>query len=256
MELAPMKQHTLREFDQDLEMVRGHVLTMGGLVESQVELALRALIEGDGELGVEVNQRDYAVNSHEIKIDEECMQVLVRHQPVAVDLRLIIASFKIITDLERIGDEAAKIGRQATAIAADRDGFRGYGDVRHLGRYVREMLHDALNSFARTDAELALQVIDRDDDADREYETIIRQLSTYMMEDASTIGEAVSVMWAARSLERVGDHARNIAEHVVFLVGGHDIRHQDPEIMRQLLERQTKMRSAAPSSPAEGVDHS
>ncbi len=251
-----MKQHTLREFDQDLETVRGHVLTMGGLVESQVELALRALTQCDGELGVEVSQRDYAVNSHEIKIDEECMQVLVRHQPVAVDLRLVIASFKIISDLERIGDEAGKIGRQATAMAADRDTFRGYGDVRHLGRYVREMLHDALDSLARTDVELALQVIDRDDEADREYETIIRQLSTYMMEDSSTIGEAVSVMWVARSLERIGDHARNIAEHVVFFVGGHDVRHQDPEIMRQLLERQTQRRGAALSGNAEDGDFS
>ena len=249
-----MKQHTVREFDQDLEAVRGHVLAMGGLVESQVELAVRALIECDGELGVEVNQRDYAVNGHELRIDEECMQVLVRHQPVAVDLRLIIASFKIIADLERIGDEVAKIGRQATTMAAERDGFRGYGNVRHLGRYVREMLHDALDSFARTDTDLALRVIDSDDEADREYESVLRQLSTYMMEDASAIGEAISVMWAARSLERVGDHARNIAEHVLFLVGGHDVRRQDPEIMRQLVERQARLRDDTSSDSAAGVD--
>jgi phosphate transport system protein len=161
----------------------------------------------------------------EMSIDEECARILARRQPAAGDLRLVLAISKVNTDLERVGDEAGKIARQAIQLSEDGAASRGYVEVRHIGERVIDMLHRALDSFARLDAVQALEVAREDKFVDREYNSAIRELVTYMMEDSRQITRTLNVIWALRSLERIGDHARNIAEYVIYLVKGKDVRH-------------------------------
>jgi phosphate transport system protein len=222
-------QHISRQFNQELEELKTHLMAMGGLVEKQIQEAVAALLEGDSALARRVVENDRAVNDMQIKIDEECTQVLARRQPAASDLRLVLAVIRAASDLERIGDEASKIARNAGDLIEADNGTRGFVEVRMISEHVRRMVRDALTSFARFDTELALQLVHEDEEVDEEYRSAMRSLMTFMMEDARLISPILNLMWILRALERIGDHANNLAEYVVYLVKGLDIRHTDPE---------------------------
>ncbi len=228
---APIKQHISQQFDQELEDVRNEVMKMGGLVEKQVEDGLTALMNTDSELGMLVSASDVKVNAAEVAIDEHCVSILARRQPAAGDLRLIVAIIKTITDLERIGDEAEKLGRFAVQLSEKGARADEYVEVRHLGEHVKAMLRDALNCFARMDSHQALETIARDQAINQEFDAISRQLITHMMEDPRNIKNALRVSWCARALERIGDHSKNICEYVVYFVEGKDIRHTSSETL-------------------------
>ncbi len=222
-------QHISRQFNQELEALKTQLMTMGGLVEQQVQEAIQALIDSDGRLAEKVRHREPDVNAMQLKIDEECTRVLARRQPAASDLRLVLAVIRGTSDLERIGDEANKIARNALTLIESGNSVRGLVEVRHISEQVRRMLRDALTAFARFDTELALQVVRDDDTVDDEYGSAMRSLVTFMMEDSRAIGSVLNVMGILRALERVGDHADNLAEYVIYLVKGLDIRHRNPE---------------------------
>ena len=226
-------QHISQQFNAELEDIRNRVMGMGGLVEQQLSDAITALVEGNPTLGEQVITNDHIVNGLEVSIDEECIRVLARRQPTAGDLRLVVAVIKTITDLERIGDQAERVGRMSVRLADAEIKRSHYVELEHIGNHVRNMLHDALDAFARMDAEAALAVAHEDVKVDKEYESIMRQLMTFMMEDPRTISRVLDIMWAARALERVGDHAKNICEYVIYLVKGKDVRHIPLEQMEQ-----------------------
>lgn len=231
-----LEKHTSRQFDVDLEDVREQVLAMGGLVEQQITQAVRALVEGDSSLGDEIEHKDTRVNRMEVNIDEECTRILARRAPQAGDLRLVIAVVKTITDLERIGDEAEKIARMAAQLASFDRPKSVFRHIESLSQDVREMLRDALDAFARLDSQAALQVSFADADVDREYEGILRQGITFMMEDPRDIRHVFDTLWAVKALERIGDHATNIGEYVVYFVEGKDVRHLGPDEVEQELK--------------------
>ncbi len=239
METADLSHHISRRFNEDLEKVRNQVLSMGGFVEEQLSRAVSALVEGDSELGQSVAHDDYKVNRMEVSIDEECSRILATRAPAAGDLRLIVAIIKAITDLERMGDECEKIGFIASRLAAQERPVDKYREVKHLGRVVQTMVHDALDAFARMDPKAALEVARKDRLVDEEYEAIQRQSITFMMEDPRSIRRAIDVMWVVRSLERIGDHAKNICEYVIYMVHGKDVRHiRIEDVESQLHEQQ------------------
>jgi phosphate transport system protein len=231
--------HISRQYNEELEDIRTRVLQMGGLVEKHTEQALVALLQGDAELGETISTNDYLVNKMEVGIDEECSQIIARRQPTASDLRLVMAVIKTITDLERIGDEADKIARMAVRLAGEERLKNNYIEIQYLGNHVKGMVHDALDAFARLDTDAALRVAREDRQVDMEYEGVMRQMITYMMEDPRTITRVLNVIWAARALERIGDHARNICEYVIYLVKGKDIRH----ISLDQVERELRLES-------------
>ena len=222
-------RHISRKYDEALEDVRTSVLEMGGLVEEQITSALAALAEFDSEIGERVVRDDYKINRLEVQIDEECTRIIALHQPAASDLRLVIAIIKTITDLERMGDEAEKIGRTAVRLGGNAPRRMRYAGVRNLGRHVQQMVHQALDAFARLDVEAAVDIAREDKTVDLEYAACMRELVTYMMEDPRRISEVLDMIWCARALERIADHAKNIGEYIVFLVKGKDIRHTSLE---------------------------
>jgi len=220
-----ISHHISQQFNDELEAIRHKVLAMGGLVEEQIENATMALVSGDVEQAEGVISRDYQVNAFEVAIDEESIQVLARRQPAAGDLRLIVAVIKTITDLERMGDQAEKVARMAVHLADMERPKNQYSELEHLGDQVRKMLRGALDAFARMDAEAAANVAQEDLKVDAEYDAIMRQMITFMMEDPRNVRRTLDTMWSARALERIGDHARNICEYVIYLVKGKDVRH-------------------------------
>jgi len=225
METSDLSHHIHSRYNADLEGVRTAVLQMGGLVEQQLQNGVRAVVNGDSRLGEEVAQLDHKVNAMEVAIDDDCSRILATRAPTASDLRLIVAVIKTITDLERIGDETEKLGHTAARLASiDRAADR-YRELKHIGGLVSEMVRGALDAFARLDTEAALQVARKDRLVDEEYEAIQRQCITFMMEDPRTIRRALDVLWVTRALERIGDHAKNICEYVIYMVLGKDIRH-------------------------------
>jgi len=237
METKDFSHHISRRYNDDLEQLRARVLAMGGVVEDLLSKAINALTEGDSSLAESVGVEELKVNSMEMAIDEECSRILATRAPAAGDLRLIIAIIKTITDLERIGDEGEKIGNIAMRLAAMERPESKYREIKHMGRLVSGMVHEALDAFARMDAQAAIRVARRDRLVDEEYEAIQRQSITFMMEDARSIRRALDVMWVVRSLERVGDHAKNICEYVIFTVHGKDVRHTRLEdVERALLD--------------------
>ena len=215
-----LTHHISQQFNAELEDVRSHLLAMGGLVEKQVNDAVNALIDADSGLAQQVREIDDQINQMERNIDEECVRILARRQPAASDLRLIISISKSVIDLERIGDEASKVARRAIQLCEEGESPRGYVEVRHIGSQVQKMVQEALDAFARFDADLALSVAQYDKTVDREYKTALRELVTYMMEDPRNITPCTHLLFMAKNLERIGDHATNIAENVWFLVHG------------------------------------
>ncbi len=225
MDNLKLGQHISQQFNEELEDIRTRVMYMGGIVEQQLVDAIKALTTMDVALAEVVITNDYKVNALEVSIDEECTQILARRQPAASDLRLVMAVIKTITDLERIGDEAERIGRMALHFAEKGGENKMLAGIVHMGDLVTRQLHNALDTFARTDSEAAVKVAREDKKVDQEYETILRNLMTYMMEDPRTIPILVDMMWSARALERIGDRSRNICEYVIYLVKGKDVRH-------------------------------
>jgi phosphate transport system protein len=236
METADLTHHISRRFNEDLEKVRSQVLQMGGFVEQQLQKAVAALVEGDSRLGESVALDDYKVNGMEVAIDEECSRILATRSPAAGDLRVVVAIIKTITDLERIGDEGEKIGYIASRLASMERPPDKYRSVKHLGRQVAQMVHAALDSFARMDSQTALKTVQEDKMVDEEYEAIQRQCMTFMMEDPRSIRRVMEIMWVVRALERIGDHAKNICEYVIYMVHGTDVRHTSLEDVAKQLE--------------------
>ncbi|QFU76072.1 phosphate signaling complex protein PhoU [Halioglobus maricola] len=223
------KQHISEKFNTELEAIKNHLLEMGGKVEQQLSEAVEALVARDTGEAESIVNRDHEVNQMELAIDDECATILARRQPAASDLRLVVAVMKVNTDIERIGDEAAKIARQAIRLAEENVSPTNYVEIRHIGSHVGAMLRKSLDAFARLDLELAVEVVKEDSKVDKEYDSAMRSLVTFMMEDPRDIGAILNEMWALRSLERIGDHAANIAEHIVYLVRGQDVRHRSLE---------------------------
>jgi phosphate transport system protein len=237
MENTSIGHHISEQFNKELEDIRNHVLTMGGLVEEQIGLALNAFINSDVELAELVIKQDNQIDDLEKALDRECMQIMALRQPTAFDLRLLIAVLKIINELERVGDLAehiAKMAIQGSGIEGHKSG--SYHEIQHMAALVQAMLHEALDAFARMTVDQVPEITGKDENVDREYASIIRQQITYMMEDPRNITRTLNVLWTIRSLERIGDHACNICEHLVYMIKGEDVRH----ISREELERKLK----------------
>ena len=229
-----MPEHTLKQFDTELEEIRSRVLQMGGLVEEQITHAIEALTGGHVALARQVMENDHRVNALEVAIDEECSTVIARRQPAAKDLRMIMTVVKTITDLERIGDEAAKIARMTISLySSDRPVVPRTTEIQHVAEIAVGMLRNALDAFARLDLSVAAKVVRQDEQVDSEFKAILRQLITFMMEDPRTISHALDILFIAKSIERIGDHAKNMSEYVVYLVKGKDVRHTSVEIVER-----------------------
>ncbi len=229
--------HMSKRFDAELEAVRSRVLQMGGLVEMQITRAMDALGRGDMELADQVIADDRRVNDLEIGIDDDCTHIIAKRQPTAGDLRMVMVVVKTITDLERIGDEAQKIARMAKLIyKQDRLLSTRFAEVRYASSVALEMLKTSLDAFARLDMAAAARVVKQDQIVDEQFRAIMRQLITFMMEDPRTISASIDILFIAKAIERIGDHAKNMSEYVVYMVKGRDVRHISPEEF----ERETK----------------
>ncbi|MGB2045279.1 MAG: phosphate signaling complex protein PhoU [Porticoccaceae bacterium] len=220
------ENHIMTQFDDELEEIRTRLMEMGGKVEQQLQNAIRAISEADSKLAEEVIAEEQRVDDMEVDIDEACILIIARRQPAASDLRLVMMVTKAVNDLERIGDEAKKIANHAVILAEQGGTSEGYTEVRHLGQSVSSILANALDAFARFDVEAAMRTLEEDKQVDLDYKTALRELVTYMMEDPRSITRAINILWVIRSLERIGDHAKNLCEQIVFVVKGKDIRHQ------------------------------
>lgn len=234
-----MSEHIAKQFDADLDALRAHLTRMGGLVEEQVRNALRAFVESDRNLIESVISGDERVDEMEVAIDGNCSQLIARRQPTAVDLRMVLAVGKAVTDLERIGDEAKKIARTTSKILE-----RGIGElaldavqIRTMGERTTTMLHEVLDAFVRHDTRMAARIVRLDREIDQHFRAIMRQLITYMMEDPRTITTAIDIIFIAKSVERIGDHCKNIAEDVIYIALGRDVRH----IGLEALEREVNI---------------
>jgi phosphate transport system protein len=233
MDNINLGRHISGQFNEDLENVINHVMHMGGLVEKQLSDSLTAVHDADEALARNVLANDYKINALEVSIDDECTRIIAKRQPAAGDLRLIMAIVKTIADLERIGDEAQKIARVAL------ENFSGEQkalllNLDNLGRKVLEFLQATLDAFTRMDVDSAVLTHGNDEKIDREYEALMRQLMTYMMEDPRSIPQIMSVIWSARALERIGDRCQNICEYIIYFVKGKDVRHTTAEDIKSL----------------------
>lgn len=226
-------QHFSSQFDDELSRLRTHVLQMGGLVETQISLAIEAYSTGEIASVKSIVDADRKVNELEKAIDDDCAHVIAKRQPTASDLRLILGISKIVTDLERAGDEAKKIAKGVRRIYENGHVPSQFGiGVRHLAEATIMMVRQALDAFARLDTDLARSVIRADSEVDTEFKSIIRQLITHMMEDPRTITTSIDIITIARAIERIGDHAKNVSEQVIFVVDGHDVRHTGKESVK------------------------
>ncbi len=228
-------QHISQQFNADLEGIRNQMLAMGGLVQRQVADSIEAICSGDTSSADKIIQREDDVDAMEVKIDQECTHILVRRQPAASDLRMVLAVSRVVRDLERMGDEAAKVAIHALEVANGNQAASKMCNqsIRHMGNAVVKMTSDALDAFARHDVKGAIEVVRSDKMVDEQYASAIRELSTYMMEDPRSIGQAINILWILRAIERIGDHARNISEQVIYLVSGTDVRHSSLSEMEE-----------------------
>jgi len=218
--------HLSTQFDTDLERLRSKVLEMGGLVETQINLTTKAYTENNSETVLDILENDSDVNAFEKSIDGDCIHIIAKRQPTASDLRLVMSISKMVTDLERSGDEVKKMAKSIRRIQErDVTVLKATTDIKHLAEAASSQIRNALDTFARLDADEARTVIEKDDALDKEFKAIVRQLITFMMEDPRTITTALDIITIARAIERVGDHAKNIAEQVIYIVEGRDIRH-------------------------------
>lgn len=229
MDKVTLDQHISRQFNTDLEHLKTQTLAMGGMVEQQLQDAMRALENGDSELALAVLETEKEIDAMEREIDEACTAVIARRQPAATDLRMILAVSRSIRDLERIGDEAQRIAKMAIGLSEEGGSPRGYVEARHIANGVRDALRGCLDAFTRFDAQAARENMAKDKQIDLDYRSAVRELVTYMMEDPRSISRVMNVLWTLRALERIGDHAKNICEHIIFLVEGKDIRHTHPD---------------------------
>jgi phosphate transport system protein len=222
----PVSDHSSKRFDQELDELRTRVLQMGGLVEQQIHDAIEALCAGNIGQMEQIETDDHRVNAQEVEIDEACAMIIARRQPTAVDLRMLMGISKIVTDLERCGDKAAKIARKAKGVFGN-EMVRGlcFSDIREMGRIAVKLLHTALDAFARLDVVAAAAIVREDVAIDEKFQSITRQLITFMMEDPRTISIALEILFISKAVERVGDHATNIAEQIIYIVRGTDVRH-------------------------------
>ncbi|MGR9089713.1 MAG: phosphate signaling complex protein PhoU [Gammaproteobacteria bacterium] len=235
MSLRNIPTHISGQFDKELNDLRSNVLAMGGLVEDHLSKALEALSNGDSELAEYVATHDYKVNALEVEIDEECTGILLRRQPAAGDLRLVLAVSKTITDLERIGDEVEKVGRMTVDLTTKESPKSYYIGILAMGNHVKRILHEVLDAFARMDSVAAFRVAQQDPEVDAENDAIMRQLITYMMEDPRSISQVLSAVLVVRAFERIGDHANNIGEYIIYFVEGKDVRHTSLKDIEQEL---------------------
>ena len=220
------ENHIMKQFDEELEEIRTRLMEMGGKVEQQLQNSIRAISDADSKLAEDVIAEEQHVDEMEVDIDEACILIIARRQPAASDLRLVMMVTKAVNDLERIGDEAKKIANHAVILAEQGGSSEGYTEIRHMGQSVSRMLANALDAFARFDVDAAMHTLEEDKQIDLDYKTALRELVTYMMEDPRSISRVINVLWVIRSLERIGDHAKNLCEQIVFVVKGKDIRHQ------------------------------
>lgn len=231
-------QHISGQFNADLEAIRNHMMSMGGLVERQVNHAVQAICSGDTQLADDVIRREDDVDKAEIAIDNECTQILVRRQPAASDLRMVLAVSRVVRDLERIGDEASKIAIHTLEVKDTKNPQFCQQAMRYMGEEVVKMISGALDAFARHDVEGAIEVVRTDKLVDKQYASALRELITYMMEDPRSIGQAINILWILRAIERIGDHARNISEQVIYLVSGTDVRHSSLTEMEETAQKE------------------
>lgn len=228
-------RHISGQFNTELDSIRNHVLVMGGLVEDQLTSAIEVLTSQDIDQANKIIEMDKSVNSMEVAIDESCTRIIAKRQPAASDLRLVMAIIKTITDLERIGDVAERVAK--TVIENRNKKSPPLVSMENLGRHTIKMLNDVLDAFARMDVDAAVKVYQEDAKVDREYESIIRELMTYMMEDPRSIPQVLNVLWCARALERVGDRCQNISEYIIYFVKGKDIRHINHDQLQDLISK-------------------
>jgi len=219
-------EHIYKQYDTDLEAIRAKVLEMGGIVEEQLADCVSSLINADGKLADSVIKKDMRVNALESEIDEDCSLIIAKRSPAARDLRNVLMMLKIITDLERIGDEASKIAKATHRIYDENRMIKPRTkEIQSIFETLRFMLRTALNSFARLDVTETIDVLEKDQEVDDEYRAFMRLLLTYMLEDPRTISISLELMFIAKSLERIGDHAKNISQTVIYTVKGKDVRH-------------------------------
>lgn len=230
------EKHSSRSFDHDLNQCIDLFLKMGCMAAEQVTLATHALVDSNEEMASTVIEADHQINQMEIKVDEQVILLVAKRQPAASDLRLIMALSKGVVDLERVGDEASKIARMACKLKKEGVSPRGYSEVQHLSNQVRVMLLDALDAFNRMDPEQAFMVLQSDEVVNEEYQSASRSLMTYVMEDSRHVSKVINILWVLRALERVGDHARNIAELVIYCTSGKDVRHTDFVTVEQAVQ--------------------
>ncbi|MDK9718161.1 MAG: phosphate signaling complex protein PhoU [Trichlorobacter sp.] len=222
-----MSGHLVASYDAELKDLKQHVLTMGGLVEKMITDAIKSLVDRDTELAEKIIAMDHEVNGHEVAIDEKCLELLALRQPTGRDLRFITLALKIVTDLERIGDKCANMAKRARQLNQEPP-LKPYVDIPRMAHWVEQMIKEALDAFVRGDAELAIKVCKDDQMVDDLNQQVQRELYTYMLEDPATISRAMRLTYISKSLERIADHATNIAEMVIFMVKGKDIRHTTP----------------------------
>ena len=224
MDNSKIGHHISEQFNKELEDIRNKVLNMGGLVEQQIELAVEAFSTGNLEMAERVIKQHNQVNALERAIDHECTEILAPRQPTAFDLRLLITVLKIIHEIERMGHKAERVAEMAIQLAGVESKIPHY-ELEHMAELVKGMLHDTLDAFARISMEKISAIFEREDNVDREYDNILRQLITRMMEDPRNITRTLDVLWTVRALERIGDHACYICEHLIFMIKGEEVRH-------------------------------
>ncbi len=238
MDNSKIAHHISENFNKELEDIRNKVLTMGGLVEQQIEQAIHALTSGDIELAELVIRQDNDIDEFEMIIDAECTQIIALRQPAAFDLRLLLVVLRIINELERIGDLAERIAKVAIQLSTTNEGRTDeYHELKHMAGLVKDMLHASLDNFARMSVDGITQITGSDAAVDREYASIIRQLITQMMEDPRNITRMLDMLWTVRALERIGDHSRYICEHLIYMVKGEDVRHLSQAQLEQIMSQ-------------------